>query len=164
MSKERKLTNTHSYPRSVVCPVQPYPLVYIDSLLPRKIRHSLPKIYRYYFGHSRRLSVSSYRFVSFLLMTVLHLFREKILPILKVKPVRTASGVCFFYSHISHTYISFSPSQIAAVAVMCKPHRCPHIERDGHSCMFAPLTPRTIIISHQLISSQILSRRSRLRL
>eukprot|EP00770_Monocercomonoides_exilis_P007124 MONOS_7086.1-p1 / transcript=MONOS_7086.1 / gene=MONOS_7086 / organism=Monocercomonoides_exilis_PA203 / gene_product=histone acetyltransferase-related / transcript_product=histone acetyltransferase-related / location=Mono_scaffold00235:21392-23931(+) / protein_length=589 / sequence_SO=supercontig / SO=protein_coding / is_pseudo=false len=46
-------------------------------------------------------------------------YREKILPILKVKPVRTASG-------------------IAAVAVMCKPHRCPHIERDGHSCVYCP--------------------------
>ncbi|KAK2962129.1 putative Elongator complex protein 3 [Blattamonas nauphoetae] len=46
-------------------------------------------------------------------------YREKVLPILKVKPVRTASG-------------------IAAVAIMCKPHRCPHIERDGHPCKYCP--------------------------
>ncbi|KAA6388757.1 MAG: putative Elongator complex protein 3 [Streblomastix strix] len=44
---------------------------------------------------------------------------QKIIPLLKVKPIRTASG-------------------IAAIAVMCKPHGCPHIERDGHSCIYCP--------------------------
>jgi elongator complex protein 3 len=38
---------------------------------------------------------------------------------LKVKPVRTASG-------------------IAVVAVMSKPHRCPHIATTGNICIYCP--------------------------
>ncbi|KAJ4459042.1 putative Elongator complex protein 3 [Paratrimastix pyriformis] len=49
-------------------------------------------------------------------------YREALVPLLKVKPVRTASG-------------------IAAVAVMCKPHRCPHIEKDGRACIYCPGGP-----------------------
>jgi elongator complex protein 3 len=41
--------------------------------------------------------------------------RTALLPMLKAKPVRTASG-------------------IAVVAVMCKPHRCPHIAMTGNIC------------------------------
>ncbi|KAM0671282.1 histone acetyltransferase [Ordospora colligata] len=41
---------------------------------------------------------------------------------LKVKPVRTASGV-------------------AVVAVMCKPHRCPHIALTGNICVYCPGGP-----------------------
>jgi len=41
-------------------------------------------------------------------------YRDKLTPYLKAKPVRTASG-------------------IAVVAVMCKPHRCPHIAVTGKS-------------------------------
>lgn len=39
-------------------------------------------------------------------------YRKVLLPKLKAKPIRTASG-------------------IAVVAVMCKPHRCPHINFTG---------------------------------
>lgn len=39
-------------------------------------------------------------------------YKQQLLPMLKAKPVRTASG-------------------IAVVAVMCKPHRCPHIAMTG---------------------------------
>lgn len=49
-------------------------------------------------------------------------YREKLLPYLKVKPVRTASG-------------------IAVVAVMCKPHRCPHIAMTGNVCVYCPGGP-----------------------
>ena len=42
--------------------------------------------------------------------------RAVLLPKLKAKPVRTASG-------------------IAVVAVMCKPHRCPHITFTGNICV-----------------------------
>ena len=42
--------------------------------------------------------------------------RAELLPKLKAKPVRTASG-------------------IAVVAVMCKPHRCPHITFTGNICV-----------------------------
>ncbi|WEL39264.1 Elongator complex protein 3 [Encephalitozoon hellem] len=41
---------------------------------------------------------------------------------LRVKPVRTASGV-------------------AVVAVMCKPHRCPHIALTGNICVYCPGGP-----------------------
>ena len=42
--------------------------------------------------------------------------KKALLPKLKAKPVRTASG-------------------IAVVAVMCKPHRCPHITFTGNICV-----------------------------
>lgn len=45
-----------------------------------------------------------------------------LLPRLKAKPVRTASG-------------------IAVVAVMCKPHRCPHISLTGNICVYCPGGP-----------------------
>ena len=43
-------------------------------------------------------------------------YKDKLTPYLKVKPIRTASG-------------------IAVVAVMCKPHRCPHIRLTGNNCI-----------------------------
>jgi elongator complex protein 3 len=43
-------------------------------------------------------------------------YKESLLPILKAKPIRTASG-------------------IAVVAVMSKPHRCPHIAMTGNICV-----------------------------
>jgi elongator complex protein 3 len=48
--------------------------------------------------------------------------RDKLNPILKGKPVRTASG-------------------IAVVAVMSKPHRCPHIALTGNICVYCPGGP-----------------------
>jgi elongator complex protein 3 len=48
--------------------------------------------------------------------------RSKLTPILKGKPVRTASG-------------------IAVVAVMSKPHRCPHIAMTGNICVYCPGGP-----------------------
>eukprot|EP01116_Phalansterium_solitarium_P004844 TRINITY_DN1600_c0_g3_i1.p1 TRINITY_DN1600_c0_g3~~TRINITY_DN1600_c0_g3_i1.p1 ORF type:complete len:591 (+),score=162.97 TRINITY_DN1600_c0_g3_i1:115-1887(+) len=48
--------------------------------------------------------------------------RATLLPILKTKPVRTASG-------------------IAVVAVMSKPHRCPHIATTGNICVYCPGGP-----------------------
>jgi elongator complex protein 3 len=48
--------------------------------------------------------------------------RKALLPKLKAKPVRTASG-------------------IAVVAVMCKPHRCPHITFTGNICVYCPGGP-----------------------
>lgn len=49
-------------------------------------------------------------------------FRKALLPALKTKPIRTASG-------------------IAVVAVMCKPHRCPHIAMTGNICVYCPGGP-----------------------
>lgn len=45
-----------------------------------------------------------------------------LVPFLRAKPVRTASGV-------------------AVVAVMCKPHRCPHIAATGNICVYCPGGP-----------------------
>lgn len=49
-------------------------------------------------------------------------YRDVLLPKLKAKPVRTASG-------------------IAIVALMCKPHRCPHINFTGNICVYCPGGP-----------------------
>ncbi|KAM9356400.1 elongator complex protein 3 [Pholidichthys leucotaenia] len=49
-------------------------------------------------------------------------YRRVLMPKLKAKPVRTASG-------------------IAVVAVMCKPHRCPHISFTGNICVYCPGGP-----------------------
>jgi len=48
--------------------------------------------------------------------------RDRLLPYVRAKPVRTASGV-------------------AIVAVMCKPHRCPHIAVTGNICVYCPGGP-----------------------
>jgi hypothetical protein len=44
-------------------------------------------------------------------------YKDALTPILRAKPIRTASGV-------------------AVVAVMCKPHRCPHIAMTGNICVY----------------------------
>lgn len=49
-------------------------------------------------------------------------YKRILLPKLRAKPVRTASG-------------------IAVVAVMCKPHRCPHIAMTGNICVYCPGGP-----------------------
>ncbi len=49
-------------------------------------------------------------------------YKDKLMPLLKTKPVRTASG-------------------IAVVAVMSKPHRCPHIATTGNICIYCPGGP-----------------------
>jgi len=49
-------------------------------------------------------------------------YRAQLWPFLQTKPVRTASGV-------------------AVVAVMSKPHRCPHITYTGNVCVYCPGGP-----------------------
>lgn len=49
-------------------------------------------------------------------------YKKVLVPKLLAKPVRTASG-------------------IAVVAVMCKPHRCPHINFTGNICIYCPGGP-----------------------
>ncbi|XP_043917788.1 elongator complex protein 3 isoform X1 [Protopterus annectens] len=49
-------------------------------------------------------------------------YKKILVPKLKAKPIRTASG-------------------IAVVAVMCKPHRCPHINFTGNICVYCPGGP-----------------------
>lgn len=38
-------------------------------------------------------------------------------------------------------YAYVVPLQIAVVAVMCKPHRCPHINMTGNICVYCPGGP-----------------------
>ena len=49
-------------------------------------------------------------------------YKSILTPMLKAKPVRTSSGV-------------------AVVAVMSKPHRCPHIATTGNICIYCPGGP-----------------------
>ena len=49
-------------------------------------------------------------------------WRKKLAPLLTAKPIRSASG-------------------ISVVAVMCKPHRCPHIAMTGNICVYCPGGP-----------------------
>ena len=48
--------------------------------------------------------------------------KRALVPALRAKPIRSASG-------------------IAVVAVMCKPHRCPHIALTGNICVYCPGGP-----------------------
>jgi elongator complex protein 3 len=48
--------------------------------------------------------------------------RARLAPLMRAKPVRSASG-------------------IAVVAVMSKPHRCPHISLTGNVCVYCPGGP-----------------------
>lgn len=48
-------------------------------------------------------------------------WKKRLLPILTAKPIRSASG-------------------ISVVAVMAKPHRCPHIAMTGAICIYCPGT------------------------
>jgi elongator complex protein 3 len=57
-----------------------------------------------------------------MIAAVLEADRAALLPRLRAKPVRTASG-------------------IAVVAVMSKPHRCPHIATTGNICVYCPGGP-----------------------
>ncbi|ORZ34809.1 hypothetical protein BCR44DRAFT_115646 [Catenaria anguillulae PL171] len=57
-----------------------------------------------------------------ILAAIPHEHRPLLVPRLRAKPVRTASGV-------------------AVVAVMCKPHRCPHIAMTGNICVYCPGGP-----------------------
>ncbi|KAF8136657.1 histone acetyltransferase ELP3 [Boletus edulis] len=56
-------------------------------------------------------------------------YKKALLPKLRARPIRTASGVGTFYD------------AIAVVAVMCKPHRCPHIAMTGNICVYCPGGP-----------------------
>ena len=46
--------------------------------------------------------------------------------------------ICYSIACVS--FPSHAP-QIAVVAVMCKPHRCPHINMTGNICVYCPGGP-----------------------
>ena len=67
--------------------------------------------------------------------------KKSLVPKLKAKPVRTASGVIFFSTFTLNNGHIMGFFQIAVVAVMCKPHRCPHISMTGNICVYCPGGP-----------------------
>jgi elongator complex protein 3 len=69
-------------------------------------------------------------------------YRKSLVPKLLAKPIRTASGVSFILFIMKpFTLTLFLILQIAVVAVMCKPHRCPHINMTGNICVYCPGGP-----------------------
>lgn len=78
-------------------------------------------------------------------------YRKILVPKLKAKPIRTASGVrkiiCLYMNLSicsrpqSNIYFILFFFKIAVVAVMCKPHRCPHINMTGNICVYCPGGP-----------------------
>ncbi|EME26098.1 elongator complex protein 3 [Galdieria sulphuraria] len=71
---------------------------------------------------SKKHSLEEFPKLMEILAAVPNDMRAKLYPVLKAKPVRTASG-------------------IAIVAVMSKPHRCPHIATTGNICIYCPGGP-----------------------
>lgn len=71
---------------------------------------------------SRKYKLPGIPKVTDIISAIPHEYRPKLLPFLLQKPVRTASGV-------------------AVVAVMSKPHRCPHIAFTGNVCVYCPGGP-----------------------
>jgi elongator complex protein 3 len=92
--------------------------------------------------------------------------RDILLPKLRAKPVRTASGVrSHSFSSLRLPLILLPRSQIAVVAVMSKPHRCPHIAMTGNICVcVARRQFRRFYLTDLSKRPQLLSRWSRLRL
>ncbi|CAD6579473.1 MAG: Elongator subunit [Cyphobasidiales sp. Tagirdzhanova-0007] len=77
-----------------------------------QLRHSVSKRHKLH-GNPRLVDI---------IAAVPEGLRAALLPKLKAKPIRTASG-------------------IAVVAVMSKPHRCPHIAVTGNVCVYCPGGP-----------------------
>lgn len=71
---------------------------------------------------SQKYGLSSQPRLVDIISCVPHEHKQVLLPKLRAKPIRTASG-------------------IAVVAVMCKPHRCPHINMTGNICVYCPGGP-----------------------
>jgi elongator complex protein 3 len=71
---------------------------------------------------SKKLGLTSQPKLVDILAAIPEIYKPQLLPQLRAKPVRTASG-------------------IAIVAVMCKPHRCPHIAMTGNICVYCPGGP-----------------------
>lgn len=71
-----------------------------------------------------------------IISAVPHEVKDILLPKLRAKPVRTASGVCSLSLRaLSRAELTPPGEQIAVVAVMSKPHRCPHIAMTGNICV-----------------------------
>ncbi|GMM34605.1 Elongator subunit [Saccharomycopsis crataegensis] len=72
--------------------------------------------------HSKKYKLKQQPRLTDIISSIPDQYKKYLIPKLKAKPVRTASG-------------------IAVVAVMCKPHRCPHIAYTGNICVYCPGGP-----------------------
>ncbi|KAI9143249.1 elongator complex protein 3 [Paraphysoderma sedebokerense] len=72
--------------------------------------------------YSRKFKLSNQPKLVDIIAAIPEEWKNRLLPRLRAKPIRTASG-------------------IAVVAVMCKPHRCPHIAMTGNICVYCPGGP-----------------------
>lgn len=72
--------------------------------------------------HAKRYKLKQQPRLTDIILSIPDQYKKYLLPKLKAKPVRTALG-------------------IAVVAVMCKPHRCPHIAYTGNICVYCPGGP-----------------------
>ncbi|KAF8437002.1 hypothetical protein BGX38DRAFT_1145288 [Terfezia claveryi] len=71
---------------------------------------------------SRKYRLSTIPPLTSIIAAIPEHYKKYLLPKLITKPIRTSSG-------------------IAVVAVMCKPHRCPHIAYTGNICVYCPGGP-----------------------
>lgn len=92
---------------------------YLIACYERKIT---PNLQREKLSVSRKLGIDQSLSSSMIIDAIPSNYRTRILPFIKKKPVRTASGV-------------------AVIAFMCKPHRCPHVEQTGYPCSYCPGGP-----------------------
>jgi elongator complex protein 3 len=72
--------------------------------------------------HAKKYKLKQQPRLTDIILSIPDQYKKYLLPKLKAKPVRTALG-------------------IAVVAVMCKPHRCPHIAYTGNICVYCPGGP-----------------------
>ena len=79
-----------------------------------------------YVWHQRKLNFPVIHLCLFQMVDIIAAipadYKAKLSPFLKAKPIRSASGV-------------------SVVAVMSKPHRCPHIHFTGNVCVYCPGGP-----------------------
>lgn len=71
---------------------------------------------------ARRVGLAGVPRLVDILAAIPEAYKAKLAPYLRAKPIRSASGV-------------------AVIAVMSKPHRCPHIHYTGNVCVYCPGGP-----------------------
>jgi len=81
-----------------------------------------PDIHREKLRVLRRMSINRGLNNSEIIDAIPSSYKERLMPFIRKKPIRTASGV-------------------AVIAFMCKPHRCPHVEKSGFACSYCPGGP-----------------------
>lgn len=69
-------------------------------------------------------------------------YKDTLVPHLRTKPVRTASGIAVVVRSCRCSRPAGAPpAHCPGQAVMCKPHRCPHLSFTGNVCVYCPGGP-----------------------